>query len=103
MRPTLFALVSVNHSAPSGPAVMPDGWLSVVRVGYSVIFPSAAMRPILLVPGSANHIAPSGPAAIPSGVAPAVGIVYSLIVAACAVGASSPAANANALNAPKRP
>ena len=38
----------MNHSAPSGPAVMPSGSLLAVGIGNSVITPAVVMRPILL-------------------------------------------------------
>src|SRR5688572_8539447 len=62
------SLILVNHRAPSGPAVMPNGYL-VLGVANEVIAPAVVMRPIeprrglLLV----NHRAPSGPAVISSG------------------------------------
>ena len=37
MRPTVFPLFSVNQSAPSGPAVMPQAKLSGVGIGNSVM------------------------------------------------------------------
>ena len=63
-RPTRFCpiLASVNHSAPSAPAAMPDGLLSRVGVGNSVITPAVVMRPMLFVPASVNQSARSGPA-----------------------------------------
>ena len=67
MRPTLFAPVSVNHSAPSGPAVIPWGEEFAVGIGNSVRTPAVVRRPILFP--SVNQSAPSGPAAIPSGFA----------------------------------
>src|SRR5882672_10652354 len=71
MRP--MPLDSVNHRAPSGPAVMP--WkppqqrLPRFSV-YSVVTPCVSIRPTL--PGNAfepsvNHKAPSGPLVIPMG------------------------------------
>src|SRR5258707_8123073 len=62
-RPILLAQVSVNHSAPSGPVVMPMGQPRAVGTGKSVITPSVVMRPILLATlgDSVNHSAPSGP------------------------------------------
>src|SRR5438552_13161504 len=57
MRPILLASFSVNHSAPSGPAVIPSGRLIGVGVRYSVTDAevaagdnSAASKPI-----SAGH------------------------------------------------
>ena len=67
MRPILLPLNSVNHSAPSGPAVMPKGSLPAVGIGNSVITPAVVMRPILLALRSVNHSAPSGPAVMPAG------------------------------------
>ena len=65
--PILNSIRSVNHSAPSGPAVIPDGQLLGVGTGNSVTVPEVVMRPILLPFPSANHKAPSEPAAIPAG------------------------------------
>src|SRR5450631_814036 len=59
--------VSVNHSAPSGPAVMKKGKPLAVGRLNSVTTPAVVMRPILLVPSSANHSAPCGPAVMPMG------------------------------------
>ena len=61
----LLADPSVNHSAPSGPAVMPDG--PPPGMGYSMITPEVVIRPILLTEDSVNHSAPSGPAVMPKG------------------------------------
>jgi hypothetical protein len=58
---------SVNHSAPSGPAVMPWGKLLAVGIINSVMTPAVVIRPILLPVFSVNHSAPSGPAVMPSG------------------------------------
>jgi hypothetical protein len=57
----------VNHKAPSGPAVIPNGRLAGVVTGYSVITPAVLIRPILLLSVSVNHMAPSGPMVIPCG------------------------------------
>jgi hypothetical protein len=65
--PILLPLLSVNHSAPSGPAVMPYGPLLLVGIGNSVIVPAVVIRPILLLFNSVNHSAPSGPAVIIQG------------------------------------
>ena len=72
IRPILLAAISVNHSAPSGPAAMPAGSLSVVGIANSVMAPAVVIRPILLPLYSVNHSAPSGPAAMP-GTAAGVG------------------------------
>ncbi len=56
---------SVNHMAPSGPAVMFPG--ASARRWELVTTPVVVMRPIATAPVLVNHIAPSGPAAIPSG------------------------------------
>ena len=86
IRPIRDAWLSVNHSAPSDPVVIPTGAAEDVGVGYSVIWGLEAvalvgMRPILLAPHSVNHIAPSGPAVISAG-SPVeeVVILYSVIV-----------------------
>ena len=79
MRPILLAPFSMNHSAPSGPAVMPMGELPAVGIGNSVTTPAVVMRPILLATCSVNHSAPSGPAVMPPGLLLAVGIGNSLI------------------------
>src|ERR1700690_4010358 len=73
MRPKPRLLV--NHKAPSGPAMIPDG---PVTWGYSVMAPAVVIRPILLPLSSVNHKAPSGPATISSAKAPGVGIGYSV-------------------------
>ena len=52
----------VNHSAPSGPAVMSEGMPMAPAPENSVIAPAVVMRPILLLSASVNHSAPSGPA-----------------------------------------
>jgi hypothetical protein len=56
----------VNHSAPSGPTVMPVGKLSCPAIGNSVTTPAVVMRPIL-PKLSANHSARSGPVVMPLG------------------------------------
>jgi uncharacterized repeat protein (TIGR03803 family) len=48
MRAILFALYSVNHSAPSGPVRMFQGELWAVGTGYPVTAPAVVMRPIAL-------------------------------------------------------
>src|SRR5579864_3147677 len=87
MRPILSPWCSVNHNAPSGPAVIPRGsTLLKVGKGYSVIAPPVVIRPILLpapmLPYSVNQSAPSGPAVIPWGEDWAVGSGNSVIVPA---------------------
>ena len=47
MRPILLPDLSVNHSAPSGPVVMPIGSLFNVGIENSVITPAVVMRPML--------------------------------------------------------
>ena len=78
MRPILLPLSSVNHSAPSGPAVMPYGMLSAPGSAYSVISPAVVIRPILLPLDSVNHSAPSGPAVRSARNASGVGSGYSV-------------------------
>src|SRR5512143_2893561 len=61
--------VSVNQSAPSGPAAILYG-APGFGSGNSVMVtpgPFLTSRAILLAPRSQNHIAPSGPRAIPRG------------------------------------
>lgn len=55
------AAVSVNHSAPSGPAAMPKGPHSAVGSVNSVTRPAVVIRPIRCARYSVNHSAPSGP------------------------------------------
>ena len=64
MRPTLPA--SVNHTAPSGPPVMPSR-LFVFGTEYSLTTPFIEIRPMRVPSISVNHRSPSGPAAICSG------------------------------------
>src|SRR5215471_5476919 len=61
---SIFPLTgSVNHSAPSGPVVIPQGLLFSVGMVNSVTAPVVVIRPILpRIP--VNHSAPSGPVAI---------------------------------------
>jgi hypothetical protein len=81
IRPTLPAegKNSVNHSAPSGPFVIPMGELPDVGTVNSVSAPDVVMRPILLVPYSVNQSAPSAPDVMEIGLEPA-GRGYSVIV-----------------------
>jgi len=69
IRPILLLgyVFSVNHSAPSGPAVMKFGLPLALGIGYSVMAPVVAIRPMLLPICSTNHSAPSEPTAIPAG------------------------------------
>src|SRR5260370_587859 len=77
-RPIWLADCSVNHSAPSGPVVMPMGTLKVPGSGNSAITPAVVMRPILLPFSSVNHSAPSGPEVMARGALPPVGTLNSL-------------------------
>src|SRR5215475_6921654 len=63
IRPILFPRL-VNHSAPSGPAVISRPPL-IVGVVKFVTVPSVVIRPIELL--LVNHSAPSGPAVMPYG------------------------------------
>ena len=65
MRPIPFAWLRVNHSAPSGPAVIADGKPPVVGSANSVISPPPSIRPMRSLFISVNHTAPSGPAVMP--------------------------------------
>src|SRR5438105_4047677 len=77
MRP-IWLPFSVNHSAPSGPAVMEPGALGA---GNSVMAPAVVMRPIALTLTlrSVNHMAPSGPAVIEKGLLPFTSVGNSVI------------------------
>ena len=79
IRPIWFRTGSVNHSAPSGPAVISPGELAGLGMGNSVICPLVVILPILPF-CSVNHSAPSGPAIIPPGWLLAVGIGNSVKV-----------------------
>src|SRR3972149_3512757 len=46
IRPILFAPFSLNHRAPSGPAVMAPGPLPAVGRANSVMTPAVVIRPI---------------------------------------------------------
>src|SRR5262245_46692232 len=72
-RPTWPAPGSVNHSAPSGPAVISHGDAPAVGMACSVNLPPVVTRPTLLVSCSTNHMAPSGPGVTERGLAPRVG------------------------------
>src|SRR5215472_11641224 len=71
----LLPPASVNHNAPSGPAVI--AWEALFGVGMmnSVTVPPVVMRPILFPPISVNHRALSGPAAMPPGLPAAANLV----------------------------
>ena len=73
-RPILLPYYSVNHSAPSGPAVMHRDALPPVGIANSVITPGGGDPPDLVAVCSVNHSAPSGPAVMPEGRLLAVGI-----------------------------
>ena len=77
IRPILLPPISVNQSAPSGPAVMPPG---LPLVGNSLTIPPGAIRPILFPLTSVNQMPPSGPDAMLSGPLFAVGIENSIIM-----------------------
>src|SRR5438128_771806 len=76
MRPIWSLLARVNHSAPSGPLVMPCGYLMPCR-GLAtgnwkvVMTPAVVMRPIWSPLARVNHRAPSGPAVMPMAPPPA--------------------------------
>ena len=90
-----LAANSVNHSAPSGPAVISSGPLGFVGSGYSVIVPPVVIRPILWPFSSVNHRAPSGPTVIPAGRLTGVGTGNSVTAAAGAGNAASASTTAN--------
>src|SRR5258708_6341886 len=84
MRP-IATLVSVNHSAPSGPAVMLLRSLNPgVGIGNSVITPAVVIPPILLAAFSVNHNASSGPVVLLQGPPSPVGTGNSVKVTAIA-------------------
>ena len=62
----LSVVVLVNHTAPSGPPVMPAGRWTPVKPKLEMT-PDVVMRPMELLPVLVNHSAPSGPAVIPFG------------------------------------
>ena len=64
IRPMRSAAVSVNHSAPSGPAAMPNGPQSGVGSANSCTLPSVVIRPMRCARYSVNQSASSGPAAM---------------------------------------
>src|ERR1041385_4244377 len=65
--PIFLVLVSVNHSLPSGPAVIPAGLLSVGREYSPVTTPAVVILTILFLNSSVNQTFPSGPAAMSVG------------------------------------
>ncbi len=73
IRPILFASASVNHTFPSGPAVIPVVLVTLDK-GNSVTNPAGVIRPILLACDSLNHRFPSAPAAMSAAPALPVGI-----------------------------
>src|SRR5271156_6425104 len=79
IRPILPLPSSMNHNAPSGPAVMPPSPPATVGTGYSVIAPGVLAPRFLCRRAGANHNAPSGPATIPAGALDEVGMLNSVI------------------------
>src|SRR5690349_14418058 len=83
IRPILPGEVSVNQSAPSGPAVIAMGRVlpPVAHPGhgmlYSVTVPAVVILPTLFPSRSTNHTAPSGPEARAKGPLPGVGTAKS--------------------------
>ena len=60
--PIWLADCSVNHSMPSGPAVMSPGLLPAVGIGYAFTVPVVGSTDrITLSTPSVNHASPSGP------------------------------------------
>ncbi len=59
-------VMAVNHSAPSAPAVMPNGPLPSCNWN-AVNSPAVVIRPMRSSPVRVNHIAPSGPAVMIDG------------------------------------
>src|SRR5215831_15743636 len=58
-RPMLFPSRSQNQMLPSGPVVIPRGWLNLAETGISVASPEVETRTIL--PVAVYQTAPSGP------------------------------------------
>src|ERR1700736_4011218 len=65
---------------PSGPRAIPVGWLLVVGMANSEIWPLIVMRPIWLALFSVNQSAPSGPEVISNAPLFALGIANSVMV-----------------------
>ena len=86
---------SVNHKAPSGPVVMPQGWAFGLGRANSVILPSVEIRPIFPLSDWVNHSAPSGPVVIPPGPLFSVGIVNSVTAPVVVVRPILPRASVN--------
>jgi hypothetical protein len=81
MRPTLLALVSVNHTALCDIVIAPGLALGEIPWENSVTTPAGVMRPILFAEFSVNQILPSGPAVMSTSPAFAVmPLEYSVIV-----------------------
>src|ERR1700730_18633056 len=64
---------------PSGPEVIPSGWLPAVGISNSAKLPLGVILPILFDSPSVNQRLPSGPVVIPRGELLNVGTVYSEI------------------------
>lgn len=60
-RPMRSTAVSVNHSAPSGPAAIPKGPHRAVGSANPVMWPAVVILPIRCARYWVNHSAPSGP------------------------------------------
>lgn len=71
---------SANQILPSGPPVIPIGWLVALPSARSAIVPGVAGAKCATLPtaDSVNQRFPSDPAAIPSGLLAAVGMAYSV-------------------------
>ena len=69
---------SVNHTAPSGPAVIAVGSDAKASAVVGPNVPSVAREPTESVPRALNHNAPSGPVAMPKGEEPSTGSVNSV-------------------------
>src|SRR5687768_8018456 len=66
-RPIVSEKAPVNQTFASGPAVMPNGPLSMVGTSNSTIAPVGEMAPTALPSRSVNQTLPSGPRASPAG------------------------------------
>lgn len=91
----------MNHSAPSGPAVMPNGALPPAN-SNSDSSPDMVMRPMRSSPLRVNHIAPSGPAVITDG-RDCGATAYRVTPPSAAIRAISPECTSVTHMAPSRP
>ena len=98
----------MNHSAPSGPAVMWLGDSPIVKpgvrpAGYSVIAPVGVIRPIPpLRPDCVNQRLPSGPVVMSTGALPGVRLVVNCVMPAEAAAGHASSATAETSSGRRR-